>query len=218
MGPRSLEAAPSNQKILPPSPQGTFVITGDILVVTTWGGGCCWCSGGTGQAGCSMPAACRTVHTKDCLAQKVHSADREKPCPQVARGPVVRRTLPGLLTLFGAGSLVQSSPLPSDETPVSSSPLTHPAALCAPQGSCSCPLPGCSSPRCSHCLPLPCCRSLFREPFLATSSPSPLLFLPGSLTTRSFFAFLTRVGCLWTENPSTGFVPCLIPRVWTRQR
>lgn len=93
MGPCSLEAALPNQEDSAHLPQGTFVVTRDILVVTTWvGGRCCWCSGGTGQAGCSMPAARRTVHTKDYLAQKVHSADREKPCPQVARGPIVRRT------------------------------------------------------------------------------------------------------------------------------
>ena len=153
------------RKILPPTPT-----PGNIRC--NWGhfgcynleGGCCWCSGGTGQAGCSMPIARRTVCTKDYLDQKVHSADREKPCPQAARGPAVRRTLPGLLTLSGAGSLVRSSHLLS-----LSWPPHHP-------------------PRCFFSL-----------------APS----------LDCFFAFLTGVGCPWTENPSTGFVRCLIPRVWT---
>ena len=152
------------------------------------GGGCCWCSGGTSQAGCSMPAARRTVHTKDYLTQKVHSADREKPCPQVARGPFVRRTLPGLLTFSGAGSLVQSSPLPSDETRLLLIPHPPGGSLC-PARLLLLPPARCSSPRCSHCLPLPCCRSLLREPFLATSSQASCFFFLAPLPLDPFLPF-----------------------------
>lgn len=170
--------------------------------------GCCWCSGGRGQAGCSMPIAQRTVCTKDYLDQKVHSADREKPCPQAARGPAVRRTLPGLLTLSSAGSLIWSSPLPSDETL---------ASLLTPHPPCW----ECSSPRFSHCLLIPCCRSLLKCHLLSLSWPPhhpPRCFFSLAPSLDRFFAFLTGVGCPWTENPSTGFVCCLIPRVWTRLR
>lgn len=191
------------RKILPPTPT-----PGNIRC--NWGhfgcynleGGCCWCSGGTGQAGCSMPIARRTVCTKDYLDQKVHSADREKPCPQAARGPAVRRTLPGLLTLSGAGSLVRSSPLPSDETACLP---PHPSPT----------LPGMLFPQ-AFAWPTPPLLQVSAQmspaqPLLATSSPTPLLFLPGSLT-RLFFCLPHWSGMPLDREPFHWFCLLLDPQ------
>ena len=112
--PRGSSSQPGRSCPQPP-PQGTFVVTGDILVVTTWRRGLLLVFRRYRPGRLANARRTQDSPHKDYLDQKVHSANREKPCPQAARGPVVR-TLPGLLTLSGARSLVQFSPLASDET------------------------------------------------------------------------------------------------------